>query len=185
MHGTGHQVPAYRFGAFELDAGSGDLRKLGLRIKLQDQPREILVLLLDHAGEVVTREQIQKQLWPESTFVDFDNAINSAVRKLREALGDTADNPRFIETLARRGYRFIGPLLPRPLSSPESAQAPPPPSQAAAQTWGNGWRWAVAAVAGVAGLLALAGWWIVPRTEKEAADIRVAPLTSNTGLEFQ
>src|SRR5205085_9217394 len=71
MQGTGHQVPAYRFGAFELDTRSGDLRKLGIRIKLQEQPREILLLLLENAGEVVTREQIQKHLWPDSTFVDF------------------------------------------------------------------------------------------------------------------
>src|SRR5437763_16466281 len=123
MHGTEHQVPAYRFGAFELYTRSGDLRKRGIRIKLQDQPREILLLLLDKAGEVVTREQIQKHLWPDSTFVDFDNAINSAVRKLRDALGDTAENPRFIEMLARRGYRFIAPVS----SSAENAPSPAAP----------------------------------------------------------
>src|SRR5437763_7522227 len=123
MHGTEHQVPAYRFGAFELDTRSGDLRKLGIRIKLQEQPREILLLLLDNAGEVVTREQIQKHLWPDTTFVDFDNAINSAVRKLRDALGDTAEDTRFIETVARRGYRFIAPVS----TKTESAHEPAPP----------------------------------------------------------
>src|SRR5450759_2748778 len=107
MPGTEDRAPAYRFAAFELDTRGGELRKHGIKIKLQDQPRQILVLLLEHAGDVVTREQIQKHLWRGRTFVDFDNAINSAVRKLREALGDTAENPRFVETLARRGYRFI------------------------------------------------------------------------------
>src|SRR5512133_1745892 len=98
MPDAGERAPAYEFGAFQLDARSGELRKRGIKIKLQDQPRQILLLLLDHAGEVVTREQIQAHLWPGDTFVDFDNAINSAVRKLRDALGDTAENPRFIET---------------------------------------------------------------------------------------
>jgi DNA-binding winged helix-turn-helix (wHTH) protein len=81
-----------------------------VKLKLQDQPCQILIVLLEHAGEVVTREEIQKRLWPENTYVDFDNAINSAVRKLRDALADSADNPRFIETVARRGYRFIAPV---------------------------------------------------------------------------
>jgi len=100
----------FRFGIFELDVRSRELRKNGVRIKLQEQPAEVLFLLLEHAGEVVTREQIQKHLWSGNTFVDFDKAINSAVRKLREALGDTAENPRFVETLAKRGYRFVAPV---------------------------------------------------------------------------
>src|SRR5215471_7776517 len=101
--GTNQNV--IRFGLFELDPRAGELRKSGIRIKLQDQPFQILLLLLEHPGEIVTREEIQKRLWPENTYVDFDNAINSAVRKLREALGDSPENPRFVETLARRGYR--------------------------------------------------------------------------------
>src|SRR5690242_9418635 len=96
-----------RFGVFELDQWSGELRKHGVRIKLQEQPFQILALLLHHPGEMVSREDIRHKLWPENTFVDFDNAISSAVRKLREALGDSAENPRFIETVARHGYRFI------------------------------------------------------------------------------
>jgi Tol biopolymer transport system component/DNA-binding winged helix-turn-helix (wHTH) protein len=102
--------PVYRFGVFEFDDHAGELRKSGIKIRLQEQPTRVLSLLLEHAGEIVTREQILKHLWPDNTFVDFDNAINSAVRKLREALGDTAENSRFIETLARRGYRFIAPV---------------------------------------------------------------------------
>src|SRR5436309_10505209 len=95
----GERTPTYRFGVFELDGAAAELRKHGIRIRVQEQPRQILLLLLHHAGEIVTREQIQKQLWPARTFVDFDNAINSSVRKLRDALGDAAENPRFIETL--------------------------------------------------------------------------------------
>jgi Tol biopolymer transport system component/DNA-binding winged helix-turn-helix (wHTH) protein len=110
MAGQAQRTPAFRFGVFELDPASGELRKNGVRIRLQEQPRQVLLLLLDHPGEVVTREQIQKQIWQAGTFVDFDNAINSAIRKLRDALGDSADNPRFIETLARRGYRFLAPV---------------------------------------------------------------------------
>ncbi|HMJ60271.1 MAG TPA: winged helix-turn-helix domain-containing protein, partial [Bryobacteraceae bacterium] len=111
----------FQFGAFEVHERSGELRKHGARIRIQEQPFQILVLLLDRPGEIVGREEIRAKLWPENTFVDFDNAISSAVRKLREALSDSADNPRFIETLARRGYRFIGPIetrLPAPLAVP-------------------------------------------------------------------
>src|ERR1700748_532255 len=104
------QQPAFQFGVFEIDPHRGELRKHGIKLKLQDQPLQILILLLEHPGEIVTRQEIQKRLWPENTYVDFDNAINSAVRKLREALGDNSANPRFIETLARRGYRFIAPV---------------------------------------------------------------------------
>jgi DNA-binding winged helix-turn-helix (wHTH) protein len=104
------QRAGFRFGVFELNPHARELRKNGVKLKLQDQPLQVLLILLEHPGEIVTREQIQKRLWPEDTYVDFDNAINSSVRKLRDALGDSADNPRFIETLARRGYRFIAPV---------------------------------------------------------------------------
>lgn len=110
MPGIEEQQPGFQFGVFEINPRSRELRKRGVKLKLQDQPLQILLLLLEHSGEVVTREQIQKRLWPEDTYVDFDNAINSAVRKIRDALGDTPENPRFVETLARRGYRFIAPV---------------------------------------------------------------------------
>ena len=96
-----------RFGVFEVDVRAGELRKQGVRIKLQDQPFHVLTILLQRPGEVVTREELRDQNWPADTFVDFDNSLNTAINKLREALGDSADNPRFIETLPRRGYRFI------------------------------------------------------------------------------
>ena len=99
-----------RFGVFEVDLRSGELRKSGLRIKLQEQPFQILAMLLEHPGEVVTREELVKRLWSADTFVDFEHSLATAVKKLREALGDSADSPRFIETLPKRGYRFIAPV---------------------------------------------------------------------------
>jgi cholera toxin transcriptional activator len=99
-----------RFAIFEVDLAAGELRKSGTRIRLQEQPFQILVYLLDRAGEVVTREELRQKLWPADTFVDFDHSLNTAVNKLREALGDSASSPRYVETLARRGYRFIAPV---------------------------------------------------------------------------
>jgi DNA-binding winged helix-turn-helix (wHTH) protein len=96
-----------RFGVFEVDLHTGELRRQGVRIKLRDQPFQILLLLLAHPGEVVSRDELQKQLWPGDTFVDFDRGLNKAVNHLRDALGDSAESPRFIETLPKRGYRFI------------------------------------------------------------------------------
>ena len=105
------QAPAImRFGVFEVDVRAGELRKQGVRIKLQEQPFHVLTVLLQRPGEVVTREELRSQNWPADTFVDFDNSLNTAINKLREALGDSADNPRFIETLPRRGYRFLAPV---------------------------------------------------------------------------
>ena len=100
-----------RFGTFEVDLRAGELRKQGKRIKLQGQPFQVLAVLLQQPGDVVTREELRSKIWPEDTFVDFDNSLNTAINKLREALGDSADNPRFIETLPRRGYRFLAPVI--------------------------------------------------------------------------
>jgi len=96
-----------RFGVFELDLRAAELRKNGLRIRLQQQPFQVLAMLLEHPGELVGREEIQKRLWPADTFVDFDHGLNKAINKIREALGDSAESPRFVETVARRGYRFL------------------------------------------------------------------------------
>jgi len=98
-----------RFGVFELDLAAGELRKNGTKLRLQEQPFQVLALLLERPGDVVTREELRQKLWPADTFVDFDHSLNTAVNKLREVLGDSASSPRFIETLARRGYRFIAP----------------------------------------------------------------------------
>lgn len=95
------------FGPFEVDTRSGERRRRGVRIWLQEQPFQILLILLEHAWEVVLREDLIGRLWPENTFVDFDRGLNKAINRLREALGDSADKPRFIETLPQRGYRFV------------------------------------------------------------------------------
>src|ERR671925_869100 len=96
-----------RFGIFEVDLRARELRKGGIRVRLQDQPFEILSMMLERPGDVVTREELRERLWPAGTFVDFEHSLNAAVKRLRAALGDDADNPRFVETLPRRGYRFI------------------------------------------------------------------------------
>ncbi len=100
----------YRFGVFEVDATTGELRRQGVRIKLHSQPFHVLFMLLERPGEVLTREEISRELWPDGTFVDYEHGVNSAVNRLRDALGDKASNPRFVETLARRGYRFLAPV---------------------------------------------------------------------------
>src|SRR5437773_2134575 len=99
-----------RFGVFEVDLAAGELRKNGGRIRLQEQPFQVLALLLERPGEVITREDVRQKLWPADTFVDFDHSLNTATNKLREALGDSASSPRYVETLARRGYRFLAPV---------------------------------------------------------------------------
>lgn len=134
-----------RFGAFEVDLRSGELRKNGMRIHLAEQPLQVLALLLEHPGEVVTREELRQCLWSSDTFVDFEHGLNAAVKRLREALGDSADNPRFIETIPRRGYRFI--------ASASELDSPLLPAQ---PLEGRTWRWTpyrAGAITGVALLL--------------------------------
>jgi TolB-like protein/DNA-binding winged helix-turn-helix (wHTH) protein/Tfp pilus assembly protein PilF len=121
------------FGSFEVDLASGELRRQGGKVRLQDQPFRLLALLLERAGEVVTREELRDQLWPADTFVDFDHSLNTAVRKLREALGDSAESPRYIETLAKRGYRFVAAVTepgstaqPGPSADADGPSLPPP-----------------------------------------------------------
>src|SRR5437588_7278250 len=95
------------FGEFELDAAAGQLYRKGAKLRLQEQPLQILQILLQRPGEIVTREELRQNVWPSDTFVDFDHGINNAIKRLREALGDTAETPHYIETLPRRGYRFL------------------------------------------------------------------------------
>src|SRR5262245_3549419 len=100
--------PRLRFGRFELDRSAGELYRDGRPVRLQEHPLQVLIALVERPGEVVTREQLRERLWKSDTFVDFEHGLNTAVKKARQALGDSADTPQFIETLARRGYRFIG-----------------------------------------------------------------------------
>src|ERR671924_366005 len=110
MHPPTRCAQVFRFGPFEFDSTSGELRKHGLKLRLLGQPTEVLALLLEHRGELVRREDLQKRLWPSDTFVEFEHGVNAAVMRLREALGDSADQPRYVETVPRRGYRFIAPV---------------------------------------------------------------------------
>src|SRR5271170_6986005 len=111
MAETEPQVRLIRFGNFEVDLRSGELRKAGAKLKFGGQPFQVLSILLERPGDLVTRNELQKRLWPD-TFVDVDHNLNTAINKIREVLGDSAERPRFIETLSRRGYRFIGELEP-------------------------------------------------------------------------
>jgi Tol biopolymer transport system component/DNA-binding winged helix-turn-helix (wHTH) protein len=152
VQNTAKAPEGVRFGVFEVDCRTGELRKRGLKVGLQDQPLQILIMLLERPGEVVTREQIQARLWPSGTFVEFEHSIATAIKKLRQALGDDASTPRYVETLPRRGYRFIAPVN-GPASQPAS-----PVEVDAAVTGSRRWRaWTVGGgallLAGVAALL--------------------------------
>ena len=186
-----------RFGSFEADLQEARLSKGGIRIRLQEQPFQILVLLLERPGQVVTREEIRRKLWSNDTFVEFDDALNTAVRKLRAALNDSADNPRFLETVPRKGYRFLAPIsLPPDLQvelSPVQNKVPdtvsvPPPEIAhsnASRPWWFGWsRWAWIGIAAL--MLATIGgvYWYRSRARFQitAADtIVVADFVNTTG----
>jgi TolB-like protein/DNA-binding winged helix-turn-helix (wHTH) protein/lipoprotein NlpI len=151
---------AIRFSDFHVDFRSGELRKHGARIKLQVQPLQILQVLLEHPGELVTREELQKRIWPVDTFVDFDHGLNNAVKKLREALGDDAEKPRFIETLSKRGYRFIGAIQnDAPAVAPQDAAVVGAPTETSAWELNRkGFLWASAlGLAVVAALVLLLG----------------------------
>lgn len=110
-----------RFGLFEVDLDARELRKQGHRLRLQDQPFAVLAILLERSGTVISREELRQKLWPADTFVDFDHSLNTAVNKIRETLGDSASSPRFVETLARRGYRFVGEVQWEDQSGPPGA----------------------------------------------------------------
>jgi eukaryotic-like serine/threonine-protein kinase len=156
------EIRVVRFGSFEADLREGVLTKSGFRIKLQEQPFQILALLLERPGELVTRDEIRQKLWSEDTFVEFDDGLNTAVRKLRTALGDAADNPRFLETVPRRGYRFVAPVTvvdsagtaDSPTSGELAAtQAPPENSSRAKASRRKIWVWVATAAALLAGLV--------------------------------
>jgi DNA-binding winged helix-turn-helix (wHTH) protein/Tfp pilus assembly protein PilF len=171
-----------RFGVFELNPHSGELRKAGTRIRLQDQPLKVLMALLEQPGAVVTREELKRRIWPEESFGDFDHAVNVAVAKLRAALSDSADTPRYVETLHRRGYRFISPV------TPAAEQPPAVPSNGSALTHSTKHShlttWT--AIGGVLLIAAWAayGWWIFHRKTYALTDkdtIVVADFTNTTG----
>src|ERR1700730_8387045 len=110
MGGTSAKVARYRFGPFELNPEEGTLSRSGMRVRLQDLPYRLLVILVERPGEIVTREEVRQRLWPENTFVEFDNSLGVAIRKVRESLNDNAEAPNYVATLPRRGYRFVAPV---------------------------------------------------------------------------
>ena len=176
-----------RFGAFELDACAGELRKGGRKIRLQEQPLQILIMLLARPGEVVTREQIRERLWSNDTTVEFDHSINAAIKRLRDALGDSAESPRFVETIPRRGYRLIAPVEPAAVavavpSRPASLVAAPAVVRTARRFTARTWLSAVVvSVVVVAGAVS-----IVVRTVRDRTADKVPttlPLTGNFGVE--
>jgi Tol biopolymer transport system component/DNA-binding winged helix-turn-helix (wHTH) protein len=148
------------FGTFEADLRAGELRRNGIKIRLQEQPFQVLAILLEHPGEIVTREELHSRLWPADTFVDFDHGLNAAVKRLRDALGDSAENPRFVETIARRGYRFLVPINPSAGTSKEQAISIPKREG----------HWRVASGVAAVLLLGLAAGWHVGH--RSAASVR-------------
>jgi DNA-binding winged helix-turn-helix (wHTH) protein len=170
------------FGAFEADLRSGELRKNGKTVRLQAQPFQFLVMLLERPGELVTREEIRQKLWSADTFVDFDSSLGTAVNKIREVLGDSAAEPRFVETLPRRGYRFIAPVAvesdpieEQPLQVPDNDEPQKDLSRRVI--------WAGASL----GLLvvALAAWyWLRPHAIRSIAVLPLASLSADPGQQF-
>lgn len=188
-----------RFGEFELDLRAGELRRGKARIRLQEQPFQILRMLLERPGEVVTREEVQQRLWPKDTIVEFDHSIGTAIKKLRQALGDEAASPRYVETLPRRGFRFIYPEVVWPETPAEATPAEgaaaeaalarmPQPQPARRNLPGRRWRFALAVVAAV--LLCAAGWiaWRKAKGGRPARsfdDSSMTQVTASTGLDMQ
>src|SRR6266478_1608750 len=148
MQATSPPTDIFHFGIFQLDLKAGELHEAGVKVKLQDQPFRVLALLVDRAGQVVTREELRQRVWPINVYVDFDQGLNNAIKKVREALGDSADSPRFVETVARHGYRFIATATPAP------AQPGEPRSRFGSRTLRMG-----IFVSSVAALIAAAGYW--------------------------
>jgi Tol biopolymer transport system component/DNA-binding winged helix-turn-helix (wHTH) protein len=143
----GEEMNTRRFGVFEVDLRAGELRRGGLKVKLQEQPFQVLALLLERPGEVVSREELRNRLWPADMFVDFDHSLNAAIKRLRDALGDVAENPRFVETVARRGYRFVAPVSGAPAVPDVSLAASP--VHHSVKTWWIASGAAVLLIAGV------------------------------------
>jgi len=190
MPGNLQSDDSFRFGPFLVDAPAGQLRKGASKIRLAGQPFEILVMLLERPGHVVTREEIQRRLWPQETFVDFENSLNKAINKLRQALSDSAEKPVYIETLPRRGYRFVGTLLP-PASvvaealptEPARIVAPPPPASTVPQQPSH--RISLWRIASLSFFLPLAFLvWLVLRPIPNPHVVRVVPLTTSSRADL-
>ena len=168
----------FRFGSFELDCNSGELRKNGIRIKLEDQPCRLLAALLERQGEVLTRDELKTALWSDHTYVDFDRSLTKAINKVRAAIGDSAANPRFIETLPRRGYRFVAPVSVvdgnGDAETAATAAAPEPLKS-------RSWRWIASASLALAGVIVIGVWMLAFRTPHNVPGVAVLPLENVSG----
>lgn len=181
-----------RFGPYELDVRSRELHRNGSRVSVPDQPLAFLTTLLERPGEIVTREELRQRLWPGGTFVDFEHGLNAAVKRLRDALGDSADAPQFIETVPRRGYRFVAPVedigaaaaLPE-AAAPSDASEPRPPASAVTFTR-RGRRRALVAIGATALLVAcaVAAWLVRSRPPAPPSAMRVVRLSAMNGSEL-
>jgi Tol biopolymer transport system component/DNA-binding winged helix-turn-helix (wHTH) protein len=173
-----------RFGVFEVDLRSGELRRQGLRLRLPDQSFQVLTLLLEHPGELVSREELREKLWPADTFVDFDHGLNAAVNRLREALGDSADSPRFVETLPRRGYRFIGPIESEEPAKAETATLAAP-RQADTHVQPRWQKHRKLVLSGVGALLVICvgAYFLKQRPRELRSELTIVPFTTYPGFE--
>jgi len=172
MDSSGGSAQIVRFGVFETDLQSGELRKNGLKVPLQGQPFQVFAILLQHSGKLVTRDELRQRVWPEDTFVDFDHGLNTAITKIRTALGDSAENPRFVETLPRRGYRFIGPA-----DKPMSPAPSPSALKGHLESLTARWRWIGVGVAALALVSTVAIWRLSPKSaESPSSSVEVVPL---------
>jgi DNA-binding winged helix-turn-helix (wHTH) protein/dipeptidyl aminopeptidase/acylaminoacyl peptidase len=175
-----------QFGAFEVDLQQRELRKDGFKVKLRDQSFVLLEALLERSGEVVSRDELRNRLWPADIFVDFDHGLNAAMKRLRDALGDDPDNPRFIETVPKRGYRFLAPVNGTPLVAGRTLVATAPPATVVVRRH-RPWQTITACVS--AGLLCLIIVLYLHRQEntaapaKELAQLKVTPFTTLLGME--
>jgi TolB-like protein/DNA-binding winged helix-turn-helix (wHTH) protein/Tfp pilus assembly protein PilF len=172
----------FRFGAFEADLQARELRKQGMQIRLQEQPFQILAFLLEHPGEIITREQLRHRLWPADTFVDVDNSVNAAINRLREALGDSAESPRFVETLPRRGYRFVAPVMEvksagdsTPGTANKAAHVEPDAILQDRSIARRSWRKVVLALGIAAALMVAASIWAWQRWQVRKSALQVSP----------
>jgi DNA-binding winged helix-turn-helix (wHTH) protein/tetratricopeptide (TPR) repeat protein len=183
MAGSVHRSVRYRFGPYELDTEESTLSRNHSRLKLQELPFRLLLVLVERAGEVVTREEVRQRLWPENTFVEFDNSLGVAIRKVRDSLGDDAEAPRYVETVPRRGYRFIAPVrtdVPAMSATTDTPQVPVPAQRTTDRHWTKVVRVSIAM--GIA--LAFAGWFWWGRTRNqipERASVVVGDFDNSTG----
>lgn len=178
MAPSGSTPRIVRFGVFEVDLANGELRKSGLRLRVQEQPFQVLAALIEQPGKVINREDLIGRLWPDGTVVDFDRGLNAAVTRLRQVLCDSAESPRYIETVARRGYRFVAPV-----DAWAEEATKPPPEPVLSQPKRPVWMWPAVAVIAVLAVSGVAGWVFTRPAQTSAGALKAVPLTSYPGFE--